>query len=256
MEAERQRIDLWCVFFDQVRNPVLLGRCRELMTDAERRQEQRFYFEADRRRYLLTRALVRTTLSRYAAVAPERWSFSSNLYGRPGISSDDSMARRLSFNVAHTHSLIVLAVTLDHTLGVDVENVLRPAGLDFADHCFSRAEVAALNALPAYMRHDRFFDHWTLKEAYIKARGMGLSLPLDQFGFHFQGDSRVDLFISPKLNDVASRWRFWQVRPSAEYVMALCVERTSDSGWVLQARRDVPLGDEETVTYTILRTSE
>jgi 4'-phosphopantetheinyl transferase len=250
------RIDLWCTFFDGIRDD-LLGQYRELLTDGERRQEARFHFAADRRRYLVTRALVRTTLSRYVPVAPEQWSFSANAYGRPEITNDDQTARTLSFNVSHTKSLIVLGVTCNSALGVDTENVrIREAALDVADRFFSPAEVAALNALPADMRHDRFFDYWTLKESYIKARGMGLSIPLDQFGFHFPDERRVDISMSSRLNDSASRWRFWQLRPSADYLVALCVERSGQSSPEVQTRSVIPFDGDESIDCPILRRSD
>ena len=249
-------IDLRWVFPEEIRDHSLFESYRQLLTEDERRRELRFRFEVDRRRYLVTRALVRTTLSRYVAIKPEAWLFSTNRYGRPQILNSDRRAKDLSFSISHTDDLIVLAVTFDDMIGVDVETTLRPAALDVANRYFSGSEVDALSALPASMRQARFFEYWTLKESYIKARGLGLSVPLDQFWFRFDNDNRVYAFMSPHLDDDPSRWRFWQFRPSRHHVAALCAERARASRQTLRMTRVVPLCIEEAVTYPVFRSSQ
>jgi 4'-phosphopantetheinyl transferase len=200
---------------------------------------------------------VRTTLSRYAPVAPDQWAFSRNAFGRPEIANDDAAARRVSFNLSHTRNLIVLGVTCDSALGVDVENVrVRRAACDVADRFFSPIEVGSLHALPAEFQHQRFFEYWTLKESYIKARGMGLSIPLDQFNFNFQGEKQVSISFSAALNDRAARWRFWQFRPSAHHLAALCVERSDHLAQQLEVRKVVPFVAEESIKCPIVRASD
>jgi 4'-phosphopantetheinyl transferase len=251
---EHSGIDLWFVFFDEINDDAVLCRCRALLTKRERDQEGRFHFPMDRRRYLLTRALVRTTLSRYTSIAPDALLFSTNAYGRPHVANNDDVASRLSFNIAHTRNLIVLAVSFDNAVGVDTENICRPAALAVADQFFSDAEVATIHALPANMRSARFFEYWTLKEAYIKARGVGLSLPLDRFGFRLEGDHYIQFSALPGCDDNPSRWRFWQLRPSDDYLVAICAAG-SGSAPTLQMRTIVPLFSEDTVTYSITRCS-
>lgn len=255
MQSCRNRIDLRLLFLDQVRDESLLGRYRELLTEEERRQELRFRLEVDRRRYLGTRALVRTALSRYVPIGPEAWRFSTDRYGRPRLVNADERAQEIEFNISHTDGLIVLAVTFGGMIGVDVENSLRPGGLEVGERFFSRVEAAALTGLPANIRQARFFEYWTLKESYVKARGLGLSIPLDQFRFRFEGENRVDFLVSPRLDDEPSRWRFWQFRPSTVYVMSLCASRPAAAGRGLRIRRVVPLCGEEAVTCPILRAS-
>src|SRR5215510_3003654 len=115
-------IHLWLAFYDEINEEPLLSAYRELLDAAEKEQEPRFYFARDRRRYLITRALVRTTLSRYVCIHPRDWIFSANAYGRPELVNAQARDAGLSFNISHTHSLIVLGVTKDRALGVDVEN--------------------------------------------------------------------------------------------------------------------------------------
>src|SRR5450830_558430 len=115
---EPDHIRLWLVHFDEIQDERIFDEYRRLLTDDEQLQEKRFHFERDQRRYLVTRALVRTVLSRYAPITPKQWSFSTNAYGKPIIANDKSTAKKLSFNISHTQGLIVLGVTKTIALGV------------------------------------------------------------------------------------------------------------------------------------------
>src|SRR5439155_9657872 len=104
-------IHLWLAYHDEINDEPLLSAYRELLDDAEKQQEPRFYFARDRRRYLVTRALVRTVLSRYVSIHPTEWIFSTNAYGRPGIVNVLARDAGLSLNISHTDSLICVGVT-------------------------------------------------------------------------------------------------------------------------------------------------
>ena len=248
-------IHLWLTDYEEIGDEQLHASYRELLNPAEKAQEPRFYFARDRRRYLVTRALVRTVLSRYVPeVDPREWVFSANAWGRPEIVNAE--ANDLSFNLSHTHSLIVLAVTRSRALGVDVENFrARQVSLDIADRYFAPQEVTALNAVPADEQQDRFFEYWTFKESYIKARGMGLSLPLDKFSFQYPDDRAVEISIDAELADDAARWQFWQFRPRPEYMVALCAERLDAQSPNVMVRQAVPLVGETLVFPQFLRLS-
>lgn len=250
-------IHLWLAFYEEVADETLHAKYRAVMTEAERAQETRFYFARDRRRYLVTRALVRTLLSRYVPIHPRDWEFTLNAYGRPEIANAAAREAQLTFNISHTHSLIVVGVTRGRAIGVDVENVVdREAAIGVANRFFAPAEVAALNVTPAAEQPYRFFEYWTFKESYIKARGMGLSLPLDRFSFSFRDAQSVELATEPGLDDDPRRWRFRQYRPSPEYLVAVCVESNADAPLRITARRSVPMATEELCTLDALRSSE
>ncbi len=247
-------VHVWLSDYAAIGDQRLHAAYRELLDPAERAQEPRFHFERDRQRYLVTRALIRTVLSRYAAVAPKQWLFSVNAYGRPEPANEQATVTGLTFNVSHTHSLIVLAVTKGRAVGVDVENVSgREASIDVADRYFAPAEVAVLHAAPRQEQQRRFFEYWTFKESYIKARGMGLSLPLDKFAFHYPDDRCVEITIDGELNDDAARWQFWQFQPTEEYLVALCAERTGARPPRVIVRHAVPMLTETTLAPPFLR---
>jgi 4'-phosphopantetheinyl transferase len=253
---EHGQIHLWMTFSDEITDKGVLQRYDRLLAPEEREQQRRFQFEIDQHRHLVTRALVRAVLSRYVAVAPHEWAFASNAYGKPEIANADHSARRIAFNISHTRGLILLGITSDGVIGVDVENCrAREAPLEIADQFFEPKELAELRTLPTAQQQDRFFEYWTLKESYIKARGMGLSIPLDWFGFQFSGESTVGISMRPELNDRPSRWRFWQFRPGASYLAAVCAE-TTERSQRLFARKVVPLLHEENFELGTVRTSD
>jgi 4'-phosphopantetheinyl transferase len=252
----RDEIHLWLAFYDEITEAHLHSAYRELLNAEEKNQEPRFYFERDQRRYLVTRALARTVLSRYEPVHPREWIFSSNAYGRPEVANTPAKDSGLSFNISHTHSLIVLGVTRSRALGVDVENFrAREVSMDIADRYFAPQEVTALNAVPQHQQQYRFFEYWTFKEAYIKARGMGLSLPLDKFSFHYPHDRAVEISIDPELADPAARWQFWQFQPTPEYLVAICAERVGIQSPGLVVRQAIPMLSEKDFAPEFLRVS-
>jgi len=257
LEADRSGIDVWLTYYDEIVDEGHLLKLRKLLSDDEALQESRFYFADDRKRYLVTRAMVRTLLSRYARVAPERWEFSKNAYGRPTIANADDRAHGLSFNISHTRGLIALAVSRERDLGIDVENVAtRRICLDVANRYFAPSEVAELSCVAPARQQDRFFEYWTLKESYIKARSMGLSLPLDGFSFQFPHHRGVRIKIEPELKDDAERWSLWQYRPAADYLMAICAERRGGAPPSVSMRKFVPLVGEVPLSAQHFRSSE
>ena len=248
-------IHLWLVSYDGI-DENLLSAYRELLNPAEKEHELRFHFAKDRRRYLVTRALVRTALSRYVPIHPKEWSFSTNSFGRPEIVNAQAREAYLAFNISHTDGLIVLGVTKYRALGVDVENIqTREASIDIAKHHFAPQEVAALSATPLDQQQYRFFEYWTFKESYIKARGMGLSLPLDKFSFHYRDDHAVEIAIQPELADDAARWQFWQLRPASQYMIAVCAERVGVEVPGVVVREAIPMSSEKEVASEFLRVS-
>jgi 4'-phosphopantetheinyl transferase len=252
-------IDVSCAFPDAIRDESLVCEYRRLLDDEERRREQRFRLQADRHRYVVTRALLRTTLSRVAPIAPEDWFFSANQFGKPHVANDVSNISGLSFNISHSENLVVLAVAWNRRVGIDAETIhLHPGTLELARHFFASIEADALSAECSELRHERFVEYWTLKESYIKARGMGLSIPLDHFWFCLDDHKHVRLAVSPELGDAPSRWYFWQVRLSADYIVAVCAETLPSVSSVsqLRFRQVVPLGPEQPIECSLIRASD
>ena len=242
-------VHLWCTFYDEIRDETLLEEYERLLSADERERRSRFLFPRDRHRFFVTRALVRTVLSRYGDVAPADWTFVVNPYGRPEIAPRHTRAGMLSFNVSHTPNLVVLGVGSGRALGVDTENVrAREAPLAVAERYFAPTEVAALRTLPEAHQSRRFFEYWTLKEAYLKARSRGLSLPLREFAVRFIGDRGVALSVDGEIADAVSPWQLWQFSVAEDYLVAVCAGRTEPGKARLVLKRVVPLRAEEDST--------
>lgn len=229
---------LWHVAPEAVRDPALLAACDALMTADERARGARFIPLQVRHRHLVTRALVRRTLSRYADIPPAAWRFVENAHGRPEIDPACG-AGGLRFNLSHTDGLIVCLVARELDVGVDVEDTARRLddAMAIAARFFSPREAAALAAVPEPERLDRFFQYWTLKESYIKARGMGLALPLAAFSFDVDRDPPAIAF-EPPIEDDPSAWQFTRVR-LGPYALATAIR--SRTPVAIRLREGAPL---------------
>jgi 4'-phosphopantetheinyl transferase len=200
------------------------------LDSAELRRAKRYRFERDRRRFIAARGLLREVLSRYVGVEPGQLCFCYGPQGKPQL-VEERGADALRFNVSHAHELALLAVTRGREIGVDLEYV-RPdlADIGIVERFFSPRETAALRLLPAAEQSEAFFNCWTRKEAYVKARGGGLSVPLDQFDVSLGPDEPAALLRTRGDAQEASRWSLRRLEPGPGYVGALAVE---GHGWSL-----------------------
>jgi 4'-phosphopantetheinyl transferase len=215
------QVDVWLASLHDVSPDRELAWLR-LLSEAERTKWQRFVVQDAKLQYLVSRALVRTTLSRYADVAEHAWQFETNDYGRPYISQPRAL-HHIQFNLSNTTGLVVCAIAKGCDIGIDVENIARPLDTDaLAPTVFAPRELADFRYGLSADRRNRFFSYWTLKEAYIKARGMGLSIPLDAFWFDLGGSS-PRLRVTDRCRDDPERWRFHQYAPTAEHRLAVAV---------------------------------
>ncbi len=206
-----------------------------LATD-DRDHVARFRFERDREQALASRALQRRALSACTDVAPAAWRFVAGAHGRPEIGAPP-ITPPLRFNVANSHGLVACAVTIDRDVGVDVEPWRGDAPAELIERCFAPAERAALTALPAGSRPRRFVELWTLKEAYIKARGLGLELPLELIDFTLD-DGPPRLALDPSLDDDAATWQLELWSPLPSHAAALCVRRGAAPPLTIERRWD------------------
>jgi 4'-phosphopantetheinyl transferase len=254
LELASDEIHVWLSFYEEI-NEARLRSYHDLLDSPEKEQNSRFHFAKDRRQHLVARALARTVLSRYAPLTPKEWAFTTNAHGRPETANPEGRGIGITFNISHTDGLIVLGVSTRRALGADVENIhVRHASMDVAKRFFAPEEVAALAALPSDEQQERFFEYWTFKESYLKARGVGLSLPLNKFSFRFPHDRAVIFATDLSLRDDAARWHFWQVRPRPDLMLAVCAERIGDARVPrLVIRKAVPAAGDDVLALDVSR---
>jgi 4'-phosphopantetheinyl transferase len=198
-------------------DPAIAAHLQSLLSDGERAQQQRFGADSPRRLHLVARGLQRTVLSRFVpAVAPRDWRFERSDGGRPFIAGDHSID--LDFNIAHTKGMVAMAAGWGLRLGIDVEAFARRRNLEIARRYFSVREIAGLHALPPEEQPQRFLELWTLKEAYLKAIGTGISGGLGSMTFDFPAGG---ITFERALDPHASRWQFQQWSAADTHLLAV-----------------------------------
>jgi len=218
--ATRDEVHVWRVAL----NESQVAKLRPALSPNECARADRFHFARDRNRFVVARGTLRTILGAYLKKEPRQLSFSYSPYGKPAL-ADDPDTHELSFNLSHANELALIAVTRERGIGVDIE-FIRPqfASEAIAERFFSDNEVAALRALPEAVQSEAFFNCWTRKEAYIKAIGEGMSLPLDQFDVSFAPGEKAALLGNLRDGNEVSRWSLQELTPGPGYVAALAVE--------------------------------
>lgn len=213
---------------------------RSLLSEEEQLRLDSIALEARRQEYLVTRALVRSVLSRYEAVEPAAWVFQSNAHGRPGVARPRTSIY-YDFNVSHARGIVLCLVARGRRVGVDVERVdPKVEVLDVGAHFFAPSERADLVATAADLRCRRFFEYWTLKESYVKACGKGLAMAPDSFAFSLQAGRQPRLRVSAPGDASHALWFFDSFSPGREHVAAVTVERRYPDEPIAVAYRSVP----------------
>lgn len=226
---------VWLARPRDIEDSQQLDEYRDLLSEAERDRHERFHFEVHRKLFLVSHALLRISLSRYAEVSPENWRFSEGEFGRPEVSGPAGVPA-LRFNLSHTEGLAACVVCLDIDCGVDVERMNRVKDLDgVARRVFTSPEREDLQKRDGDSLQGRFADYWTLKEAYMKARGKGFQLPPHTFTMRIEDcdEPRVRLDVPPDFDDQPRDWQLavyplsqWQM---PEYRLGVAL-RTGTSG--------------------------
>lgn len=231
---------VWYARTAECDSPALRARYQALLSAEERARLERFAFDHLKLEYLVTRALCRTVLSAYVRdIAPSGWRFCVNAHGRPEIDAG-GVAPPLRFNLSNARSVVACVVTRHADAGIDVEETARNNDLDgIAESCFSASERRALLALPPAHRRERFFELWTLKEAYIKARGLGLSLDLGRVSFD-PSSRPVTVAFDSSLSDNARDWQFELLEIGASHRMAVAIHCLERGPFRIQIRQIVP----------------
>jgi len=207
LHAEQVAVDLWPFSIDP-RSVSVNPAYGELLSPDERTRAQRFRFRRDENRYVIGRAKLRLILAVYTGSAPGDIRFAYGEQGKPELVDHP----RVRFNLANSEGNALVAISVDHELGVDLERI-RPQFADehIAEHFFSETEVKVLRMLPNSQQEQAFFECWTRKEAFLKAKGGGLSVPLDMFVVAFGPGQAAALLRSDLDPTDTDRWKVMDV---------------------------------------------
>ena len=215
-------IHVWRASLDE--NPSQLALFRSTLDDAERSRADRFYFSRDRERFIVARGVLRALLGRYLDRSPESLSFTYSTHGKPALASEFG-EDAIRFNLSHSNGTALYAFTRGREIGVDLEFIRCDLEAEqIAERFFSQSEIATLRALPPALRKYAFFLCWTRKEAYIKARGEGLSMPLDQFDVSLIPGEPAALLSTQLDPDEALGWSLRNLTLASGYAAALAAK--------------------------------
>jgi 4'-phosphopantetheinyl transferase len=211
---------VWCASLEV--SPQTHARHYANLCAEERSRSLLLRYQHDRQRFIVARGVLRELLGRYLQTEPRQIRFVYNAFGKPDLGPE--FANRLKFNLSHSAGVALIAIAAAD-VGVDLEYIrAQPDHADVARHFFSPAEFDALRALPSHRHAEAFFSCWTKKEAYLKARGEGLALPLNGFS--------VPLTADPAQAPVdVHGWSLHTLRPAPGFAGALAI---GGAGWRLR----------------------
>jgi 4'-phosphopantetheinyl transferase len=215
-------VHVWLAKLDQP--PETLRALHNLLSPDEIERAERFHFRKHRAHFTVARGVLRRILGGYLRVEPSQLRFAYSTHGKPALAGIKEH-RTLRFNLSHSHQLALYGFTLRREIGLDLEYRREDFACErIAEQFFSQREVEALRALPAPLRTEGFFNCWTRKEAYVKAVGLGLSLPLDQFDVSLSPFEPAALLRTGDDKREAARWSLRELTTAEGYTAALAVE--------------------------------
>ena len=235
IDSLHQEAHVWFAIPESVQDDGILQQLTAILSEQELDRCRRFHFFADWHRYLVSHALVRKTLSRYIDIPPADWCFSHGEHGRPEIANPGIPPLR--FNLTHTDGLVCCIVTLDDDCGIDAEKITaRHATAGIAKRMFSAAEYQELQRLEDQERLEYFFTRWTLREAYVKARGTGIFFPTHKLTFTLTANRSIAVSFDSDIENKNEFWNFQLLTLSEVHITAIALNelKTSNKKIVVQ----------------------
>lgn len=225
LEALAREAHVWFANPDTVTDPDVLRHYLGLLSPDEAERYRRFHLAADRTRYLVSHALVRTVLSGYLDVEPATWRFVPGEHGRPEIGYPQDLPC-VRFNLTHTAGLCACIVTLDLDCGIDAENLSRDHDLQrIANRMLAARELEALREPDDIEFRKGFFNYWTLREAYGKALGTGIGGLSHDFHFEIGEKNQVQIHYPDTSPVSAADWQFSLLNPDSDHIAAAALYR-------------------------------
>ena len=222
LSIETGQVHVWRICLNvQDQNP---NKFSHILSEDEANKAEKFHFDADRIRYTVMRVTLRIILGNYLKVAPGNLEIAHSHHGKPYLTNTIKNTD-LQFNISHASNLGLIAVAIDRHIGVDLEMVQKESSIEsIARRFFTPGEAELLLSLPALLQPEAFFTCWTRKEAFVKAQGEGLSIPLDQLEVSFYPNDTPKLLRVGNDPGESSQWSMFHLEPGEGYVGALVVE--------------------------------
>jgi 4'-phosphopantetheinyl transferase len=221
-------LHLWTCVMDEPDGATLARRLCAILSPDECERSLRLRHAADRHRFVASHAFVRLALSRHCAVEASRWRFDRTAKGKPFVAAPN-LPQTPAFSLSYTEGMAACLIGLSTEIGVDVERLKYHSDLPrFAPSILAAGELQSLRGQYGANWTTRFYQLWTLKEAYAKARGVGLGLKLSDIAFEFAADGAIRGNFVVDLRDGPSNWFFRSHRPSPAHVLSLAAPEPSE----------------------------
>ena len=216
---EADEVHVWSTDFDFL--PKEIEYYSSLLSDDEKRRRDKFYFSEDRKGFVISRGILRILSGLYLNKDPKHIIFEFDAYGKPRF----DFKTLLRFNISHSGNMVVLGFCKNHEIGVDIEKMKNDFdALGLAKNFFSMKEIASLEDQPDEEQYRAFFRCWTRKESFIKAKGNGLSFPLDSFSVSLDADEKAELLETHWDESERSTWNLFSFLPADGYIGAISVQ--------------------------------
>jgi 4'-phosphopantetheinyl transferase len=224
-ELQDNQVHIWLAEPGSIKSQEEITRLALLLDSEEQKKYHTIQSASARHSYLIAHALVRLSLSRYARIEPGEWQFRTNQFGQPRIAGNTS----LRFSLTRTNGLVACAITKIAAIGIDVESTARIKNLQgVSRHALTPRETEYISSIESPAQHQLFIGIWTLKEAFIKAIGKGLSQPLTDFWFEGNLQQGIKIKLRKPIIDNPANWRFFQFGILRTHSLAIAVQANSN----------------------------
>ena len=229
-------VHLWMADFADWTDRV--ADLKSLLSVDEVNRSDRFLREGDRDRYIFAHGVLRRVLAASCGCEPAALAFGIGDHGKPFLADPSPGSGPIEFNLSHSGDLVLIGVTSRCPLGVDVERLSRKVEFeDLSDRFFTPEEAEAIRRHPGEERRRVFFDTWVCKEAFIKAVGHGLTMPLDSFAVRFDGErTTVGISLGKENPHLRTPWALHRFELTPDYAGAIAASAESVviTGFLLQ----------------------
>ena len=215
---------IWLIRYDQ--SDLLLEESKYILSDAEKQRASRFHFEIDRKRFSVTRGLLKKVLSKITSKPAQEIQFQFNKHGKPELIGS---SKNIYFSVTHSGNLGLIAISDLAPIGIDVEQFRKKMITEkIAKRFFSKLEVEAFLTLNENEKLQGFFNCWTRKEAFIKAVGKGLSIPLNTFDVTLKPNEPAQLLAVRYKNETSNEWVLRDIKVDDGYASAVILKAKAE----------------------------
>lgn len=221
LSLSNKEIHIWRAKLDLSEN--FIQKLRETLSIDEKLRAKQFRFDKDRNHFITARGILRNILGKYLNVEPSRFEFRYGNNGKPALSKTFGNGI-IHFNLSHSEGLAIYVFTRDQEIGVDLENIGKLENIEkIVESFFSRREKADFCTLPQSSKNAAFINYWTIKEAYLKAIGTGLSYSMNKFDVSIVPGKPARLLKIDGDSKKASQWSIYMLKPATGYVAAIAL---------------------------------